>query len=275
VWHDFGYVFHQRHISTSHNPSYAVYQLVRTTLPFIKTQGYDSFFYVEGDLLIDDTDIKKILELETMARSENKSATFFDGLHEHNWWDCQLFYSDVDFFISNTPTLFSFDDFESYCNKVGAGVHLESFMYRMLYNSHTNKVKKITNTVTKYMNNSQTNLTGINNEFDNYYFEVSHLINTNEYVQYAFSAVKLLDTDKIFLTYRKMSNTYTPTTEIYVNDGLVLDTRGTRQYFVFAEITTPDEFFNVKIVENGKMFKEFRLSRESILKDSDYIKIST
>ena len=79
IWYSSNSVYYQRHIAVSRNPSYAVYQLIRSPLLFAKSQGYSSFIYMEGDLIVHKTEIDKLLNLKTNATTENKRACFFDG----------------------------------------------------------------------------------------------------------------------------------------------------------------------------------------------------
>ena len=268
VWYACANVYQQWHYENSYNPSYAVYQLIRPAVLFAKSQGYESFIYLEGDTLLNEVDIPKLLELRTSAVSENKRALFFNGLQP--WWDCQLFYSEIDFFVHNTPVLFSFAEFSDYCSKVGAHDYLESLLYR-LFAPHAHQTKEIQSIVQNYIPNSLLNLTQVNEKYTNYNFHVSDKKDSSRYIQYIMSVMKLENTDRIFLSYRRVTKA-APNLDVYVDDELCLSIR-TDQEFMYTEIF-PNETFQLKLIQDGSVVKELTILKEDVLKNPDFIKFT-
>lgn len=267
VWYRYNNVYQQWYYDASYNPSYAVYQLIRPAVLFAKSLGYESFLYMEGDMSVSKTDSKKLMELKEHTVLENKRACFFNGLMP--WWDCQLFYSEIDFFIHNTPALNSFDEFTDYSNKIGSKNFLEALLYKLLYTPNEQHIREIPLQVQSYMNNSLLNLTEVNNGFKNNKIEMSEINSAEEYIQYTINVLKLQNTDRIFLSYRKISSTF-PKLDVYVNDTLCLSVRDSTEFMV-VEIFPSDEF-NIKLVHDGKLVKESTLTKENILTTPDFIK---
>jgi hypothetical protein len=271
VWYGYGNVYQQWNYEISHNPSYAVYQLIRTPLSFAKLQGYDSFIYMEGDLLVSEYDVSKLLNLKIEAVSEGKRACFFNGVSSNLWWDCQLFYSEIDFLLQNTPNLFTFSEFREYCDNIGAGGWLESFLYHTLYSPNVLQIKAMNKSVQQYMTKSQLNLSEVNVTFSDYKFQLSSDKVDGGYTQYAIYILKEQDTDRIFLTYRRITEN-APVLNVYINDTVCISVRG-QEEFLYTEIF-PDESFTLKLVDNGKIVRESNLLREYVLNSYDFIKFT-
>jgi beta-1,4-mannosyl-glycoprotein beta-1,4-N-acetylglucosaminyltransferase len=269
-------IYMQHHPESFIDPSYAVYQLIRTPLPFIKMLGYDSFFFMEGDLFISDRDVSQLLKLKAKTISDRKSAYFFNKETTSTpWWDCQLFYSEIDFFLSNTPTLLSLQQFRQYSKQVGADANIESLLYHLLYFTHTHKVLQLQMSVDQCMVNSQLNITTANITKDNntnlievgYYDEI-----VGKFIKFTIHILKLVDTDSIFLVYKGYDNLYPLHAQVFINGHSKLTINNTD--FMYQEITTDETLFDVKIVNNGNCLKSRIVNKKDVLDSPDFIKLS-
>jgi hypothetical protein len=273
VWFDYQNYYIENYLFEVYNPSYSVYRQIRNALRFTKEIEYDSFFYMEGDIVVNRVDIDKILELQSGAIKENKSATFFKVKNEP-WWDCWLFYSEIDFFLHNTPKLSSSAEFTKYCERIGAGNFLESFLYHLLHFPHTHKTKQLEMKVEEYMTNSLVSLTSVNDADKPHLFSIMYFDETSDkLMHYSISLLKLENTNEVFVTYKQHTYEASPVVDLYINDMLVLDIKNIYLGHIYAKYTGSDDVLRIKLVDSGKIMKEYSVTREQILSSPDFIKL--
>lgn len=126
VWNPEPFFYYQ--VTNSQPHALAVYRSVFNAANLIRNL-YDDFFYVEGDCLFSEGDIKRLKTLKDLAKSNNKSATFFSSKGFIGTW---AFYSQVDFFINNLYFPKTVDDYVAESNRVGSYGILENFLYKTL-----------------------------------------------------------------------------------------------------------------------------------------------
>lgn len=278
-----GSVYYQRHMYYSINPSCAVYKNIRNALPFAKSVGYDSFFYMEADTLISEKDIGNLFNLKKTAEEEKKSACFFNT-YKKDWLEFWLFYSEIDFYMYNTPVLHTFDEFEDYCNRIGSyptGV-VEFLVYHLLYMNHPNKIKVLPDSLLDYFPNSNFNITRSDKSFNEsenslkiaYYNE-----EIDKFIDYNISIAKLIDTNRIFIIYSKggwTSDKSIPKTDIkvYVNDNIVLTIDNPDTSFECGEYIGQGTVMDIKVVDCGHVMKQHVISPLAVLDNKDYIKFN-
>jgi hypothetical protein len=280
LWNDYGNVYIEYAMPIIYNPGYSVYRQLKNALRLVKDIGYDSFFYMEGDVLIDIADIDKILELQYNVKKESKSAGFFtltDATSFPHWWDCQLFYSDVDFFLHNTPVLLSSDEYDKYCEKIGTGEHsLESFLYHLLYFPHTDKIMKIDMTVDKYLSNSVINLTSVNDKDTPQKFKVQYYNHDKKtLISYKIYILKLQHTNSIFAVCQNGGLEYVPDIELYINNNLILSVKNNPWHLVYASVTDSSDTLDIQLLDSNKLIKQYTVSRDEILNNYDFIRLPT
>lgn len=281
AWCDYGNVYVEHHMNKTYNPGYSVYRQIRSAITFAKQNGYNSFFYMEGDAIIDDADIDKILQLQVNALKENKSATFFK-VKDEPWWDCWLFYSEIDFFLYNTPALLSSDEFSAYCEKIGSGNFLESFLYHLLRFPHVHKTQELCMRVDHYLSNSLVSLTTVNDIDEPHTFFVMYIDeDTNAFVHYHISLLRLENSNDIFVTYQtgrpadntlRLNTPYTPDIEFYINDMLMFEVKQMFTGLFYVKYNGTEDVLNVKLLDNKKIVKEYSVSRQHILDNPNFIR---
>jgi hypothetical protein len=282
VIHQDGYVlwaanagaYTEHHLKSSIDPNYVVYQLMRTPLPMAKMLGYNSFFYMEGDLLVAEEDINQIINLKQRAIAENKSACFFNReTNNDSWWDCQLFYSEIDFFLHSTPTLLSPQEFRKYAAQIGSKSYIESFLHHLLYFRHTNKVIQLEMNPADYMTHSQLNITGVNSHDNTNAIEVEYYDETiNKFTKFMVYLMKHIDGKRIFVVYRAHNNSALSNVEISINNRFKM-TVTDNLTFVYQEVFIDEDLLDVTVTRNEQYLRQLTVSKQCILDGDDFIKL--
>lgn len=271
VWHSYNDVYIQYHKSKSINPSYAVYQLIRCPLSFMKSMGYNSFFYMEGDLLISRMDVDKILNMKLLTDAHSKKAAFFNTVADKSWWDCQLFYSDIDFFLNNTPELQTSSDFIDWCGYIGAESYLESFLYHSIYNRFPSKVVKIDETPPNYLPNSLLNMSDANDISSDTTIEIK-TYNSSAHI----SLLVQQGTSKVFIVCIQ-DKIYNGEIQIEVNNHNIMNVD---THLHYCELLDISDVYNLRISlinttsNNCEFYVEKSVSKACVLTNTDYIRFN-
>lgn len=271
IWNYYNGVYSQHHAKVSWNPSFAVYQLIRNPLWFAKNLGYTSFYYMEGDMLVGANDIQKIVELKSTATSQNKMASFFHTYPHRPWWDCQLFYSNIDFFLANAPVLDDSTQFIKHCHQIGNFVDIEMFLHTHLYANNPNKVHRLEVTPYDYMPSSQLNLTAVNSLKTQNTIELSQYFKSTQSVVHGYvSLVRLLDTHRIFLVCTLNRNPHNHRIDILIENTILLSPSA--EGFYYRELDVPHgDTINVKILPETEIPIEYAVTTSAIFNSDDFI----
>lgn len=270
TWHKNEAIYYERHHKHSINISYAVYNLIYNAINIAKSIGYDDLFYIEGDILISKTDINKILQLKLNTLKQNKSACFFHS--DVDFWDCQLFYSKIDFLLKKLIDISNFSEFETICARFNINPSIEHLLYKLLYNESL--TRRIDMFIIDYISNSKTNLTTASDDFNEELNRVHLFVEEgNNSVTYDVTLIKDVDSSEIFLYCYKQA--FIKETDINIivkiNDTLVYLLNTYNDYCIKMPKTI--ETFNLKVYNNkNDEVANKNVTKEYILNLGDFIK---
>lgn len=272
MWYHYDGVYFERHQPRTINASLAVYHLIRNSLPFAKTIGYDSFFYVEGDLLFHEKDINVLFELMDTTVAENKSACFFKSFEDKNWIDCQLFYSDIDFFMYNVPVIPNLEEFNKISDKLGTGRIIEPLLYKLLYSPYSHKVKLIEHHPVHKLPNSSLNCTGAShNPHSKNFMDVGYYDSKNKvFVRYTVGILRLIDTNDICIVYHR-EGTPLPNCKVYINNEVVLTVNNIPTTVIHTIWKGTSDTLDVVLVDNDDVINNIVVTREYIMNNVDFV----
>jgi hypothetical protein len=117
---------------------------------------YEYFYYVNGDTLIDPSEIDKLKNLKHMTLSQGKKSLFFkqfDGMV-----DSKIFFSEVKYFMNTIGIVDNKTDFMKYTeafNEPYVPFVLESFFAERIDGSESQNVCLVYDDLEKYFINSQ------------------------------------------------------------------------------------------------------------------------
>lgn len=98
-------------IKHSRNYAYSAYSCILNALYFLHKK-YDNFYYINGDTLINVTDLDKLTNLKDLTLTTNKKCLFFKEFE--GMVDSKIFFADIKFFLNKFVTADSKNDFVNY-----------------------------------------------------------------------------------------------------------------------------------------------------------------
>lgn len=147
------------------NYSYAAYSTVLNAVNLLHKK-YDYFYHINGDVLIHEEDIKKLLHLKTLTLNNNKKCLFFREFEnvfdaqvlKPGVLDAQLFFSSTKFFIEKLAVVSSKQQFVEY-NRTFINPYvpnlLESFYAERVDNWSQNEAYLLEEKLENYLNKSE------------------------------------------------------------------------------------------------------------------------
>lgn len=93
------------------NYAYSAYSCMLNSVKLLQHQ-YEHFYFVNGDTLITETDISKLLDLKKVMLDKHKKAVFFKEFS--GMVDSKIFLSETDFFLREIAVVNTKDEFIEY-----------------------------------------------------------------------------------------------------------------------------------------------------------------
>jgi hypothetical protein len=236
--------------STRMHHSFAVFLSMTNAVKMLK-EHYDSFFYIESDCTLSDTDVQKLKDFKILSEENKKDATFFMFVNFLATW---TFYCKMDFFkntftFTNTP-----EEYVSECKKINSYGILEDYFFKKVQEKNLfDKIHFINGTVTdidSYFNTSAiaaSRVIGSEVAFDSPYGS-----------QYTTGVVRIHNTSELAFIYSNQhegSKFNDGGEKVYLDGELIAELHDGK--YTYASIIFPkNEFFTIKIGKTARNYSK-------------------
>lgn len=252
IWSDCEKFYFQGYIDgTSTHPGFAIYRSILNGLKLAKDY-YENFYYIEADAVFSKSDINKIFDLKEKVVFNNKKGWFFklDGVLNSN-----IFYSNIDFFLSNFTECKNTDEYNSMCSKIGSFGLLENFLYKNIeYNNNLDKLFLIENIhFTEYFKDSKMSLNTYREDGMTHPFELR--------------LVKVENSNKIAYVYVNDNHLDTNDTINFEINGILSKKLPLKRHYESEIIDSNQDFFLLKVAEYTKKY-----TKEEIFNSKSFVR---
>lgn len=137
------------------NHAYSAYSTILNALTVLYKK-YNDFIYINGDTLLSESDILKLIDLKYKVKNIGKKAFFFKEFE--GMVDAKIFYSDTNFFLNSFSNVKTKDEFVSYTKNFNSPYVpniLESYYAQRIDMHFLNDVFIINEKIENYFNTSQ------------------------------------------------------------------------------------------------------------------------
>lgn len=228
-------------IKHAKNHAFSAYSTILNAVNLLNKK-YEDFFYINGDTLLSDLDIEKLIDLKICTKNVNKNALFFkefEGMVE-----AKVFYSNINFFINNFANVKTKYEFIKYTqNFLYPYVPnvLESYFAERINNHFSNEILVKNQNLENYFNNSQ--------------IDVLISFNGNSELKRDFQIhlVKENKSNKIFFVYINNNKDFQiKKINIKINDRTFTLDNG--YYSFFQEVLYNDEKILLEVDDSSKIY---------------------
>lgn len=225
--------------------SLAITRNMQNALLMAKSAGYDFFYFLEYDVLIDDVDLEKLINLKNTMQDNGKKMIFFEP---ENFYECGshvyetlLFGGDVNYLLSKFLPPKNIQEWDS----LGMGYTLELAFYEQL-SKYTEDFLIVPEHSSEFLGNSNINVY-------RYGLMISELLyNHNE------------PNKPVLLLYKSFNNPQDYEIKIYHNDVMIYETIMCGGCWWVKEFETNGSNLKIEIYLHGELqeTKNYELNSE-------------
>lgn len=237
------------------NYAYSVYSCILNSAQLLHKK-YDYFYYINSDVLIDEKDLSKLINLKELTLKNNKKSLFFKRFE--GMVDCVLFFSETKFFIDNFCNVKSKEEFIEYTKNFTEPYViyvLESFYCERINNWLKNETYIVHENLEDYLPHSQIDvLKSFNGK-------------SEKKKDYEIQIVKEKDSERIFFVYYNNNANYEKKEiNVKIDDNQFILKNG--NYSFYTDIFTDKEYINVEVenVVNTYKVKDILTNYDTYIK---------